>query len=387
MYKIKTFNKISEAGRRAFDEKYEISDNFLDYDAIIVHSTVLHNEEFSKDLKAIVRVGAGVNTIPVEKCTKDGIAVFNTPGGNANAVKELTIAAMICIARNVLKAEKWVNSLKAEDAEPGKIVEKGKEVYRGPELLGKTVGIIGVGAVGKRVAKACFDLGMKVIGYDPYLTNHQVNELKQYVNFVSDVNKLYEESDFISIHIPFNKENEKFLGQDAIDKMKTGVYIINYARGQVVDNDAILKGIESGKIKAFATDFPTKEQLGNENIFSTPHLGAGTPEADENCALMASMQIREYLENGNIVNSVNFPNINFDRANGDRITVLHKNTVGMLGQITDIVSNKGLNIENLANKARGDIAYTILDFDVEVPNDLKLEIEKITDVMTVRILK
>ena len=295
MYKIKTYNKISEVGRKAFDEKYEIDDNFKDYDAIIVHSTPLHDEKFSDDLKAIVRVGAGTNTIPVDLCTKKGIAVFNTPGGNANAVKELTIASMICVARNVLNAEKWVTGLKGEDSEPGKAVEKGKEVFRGPEILGKTVGIIGLGAVGGRVAKACYALGMKVKGYDPYLSNPKKEELKQYVTFFDDVDSVYEDSDFISIHIPFTEKNSKFLNKASIDKMKNGVYIINYARGQVVDNDAILDAINLGKVRGFATDFPTKAQLGNDKIFATPHLGAGTPEADENCAIMASMQKMETL--------------------------------------------------------------------------------------------
>lgn len=387
MYKIKTFNKISEAGKRAFNENYIISDEEKDYDAIIVHSTVLHDEVFPKTLKAIVRVGAGVNTIPVDKCTKEGIAVFNTPGGNANAVKELTVATMICVARNVLAAEKWVTSLKGEDSEPGKAVEKGKEKFRGPELLGKNIGIIGLGAVGGRVARACHDLGMKVKGYDPYLSNARKEELKQFVKFYDNVDEVYEDSEFVSIHIPYNKENEKFLGKDAIDKMMDGVYLINFARGQVVDNDAILQAINSGKIKGFATDFPTKAQLGNEHVLATPHLGAGTPEADENCAIMASQQIKEYLENGNIINSVNFPNISFDRANGDRVTILHKNKVGMLGQITDKISAAGLNIENLANKGRGDIAYTILDFDVAIKDDVKELIESIDDVITVRIHK
>ena len=386
MYRIKTFNKISEAGRRAFNENYEISDDFNEYDAIIVHSTPLHEVSFPKDLKAIVRVGAGVNTIPVDKCTEDGIAVFNTPGGNANAVKELALSCMIAIARNVVPASLWVNSLKAEDAEPGKAVEKGKEVFRGPEVLGKTIGIIGVGAIGSRMAMACHNLGMNVKGYDPYLPNHRKEELKQYCKFYENIDEVYEESDFISIHIPFTKENEKFLGKDAISKMKNGVYLVNFARGQVVDNDAIVEGLNSGKIKAFTTDFPTKAQLGLPNVLATPHLGAGTPEADENCAIMASQQIKEYLENGNVINSVNFPNINFERANGDRITILHKNVVGMLGNITDKISEAGLNIENLANKGRGDIAYTILDFDVQVKPEIKNIIEKIDNVISVRIL-
>ena len=387
MYKVKTFNKISDAGKKAFDAKYEVSDDFKDYDAIIVHSTPLHNVEFSKNLKAIVRVGAGVNTIPVDKCTNEGIAVFNTPGGNANAVKELTIAMMICIARNVFLAEKWVNNLKGEDSEPGKTVENGKEQFRGPELLGKTVGIIGVGNVGSRVAKACYDLGMHVKGYDPYLSQHRKDELKQYLTFYDNIDDVYKDSDFVSIHIPFTKDNEKFLDKKAIDVMKDGVYIINYARGEVVDNEAIVSSLNSGKIKAFATDFPTKQQLMHEKIFSTPHLGAGTPEADENTAIMASQEIREYLENGNVVHSVNFPNISIERADGDRITILHKNKVGMLGHITDIIMNNGLNIENLANKGRGDIAYTILDFNVEVDEKIKKQLTELEDVMMVRIHK
>ncbi|MBQ9427907.1 MAG: 3-phosphoglycerate dehydrogenase [Clostridia bacterium] len=388
MFTIQTYNKISDAGRRAFDEtKYTITEDTKNPDAIIVHSTPLHDLEFAPSLRAIVRVGAGVNTIPVDRCTKAGIAVFNTPGGNANAVKELTIAAMIMSCRNVQPASAWVNSLAGGESDPGKTVEKGKEVYRGTEIMGKTIGIIGVGAIGSRVAKACYDLGMTVIGYDPYLLNHRRDELKQYVNFVSDVKELYAAADFVSIHIPQNEANMNFLDADAIAAMKDGVYIVNYARGGVVDNDAIVAALDAGKVKGYATDFPTVNELGRKDVVCTPHLGAGTPQADENCAIMASIQIKDYLEDGNIKNSVNFPDISFARAGGDRITLFHNNRVGMLGEITEKVTAAGLNIENLLNKGRGDYAYTILDFNVEVPEALIGDLEKIEGMVKVRLFK
>ncbi|MBQ7661312.1 MAG: 3-phosphoglycerate dehydrogenase [Clostridia bacterium] len=388
MFTIQTYNKISDAGRRAFDEtKYTITEDTKNPDAIIVHSTPLHDLEFAPSLRAIVRVGAGVNTIPVDRCTKAGIAVFNTPGGNANAVKELTIAAMIMSCRNVQPASEWVNSLRGGESDPGKTVEKGKEVYRGTEIMGKTIGIIGVGAIGSRVAKACYDLGMTVIGYDPYLPSHRKDELKQYVNFVSDVKELYADADFVSIHIPQNEANMNFIDAGAIAAMKDGVYIVNYARGGVVDNDAIVAALDSGKVKGFATDFPTANELGRKDVVCTPHLGAGTPQADENCAIMASVQIKDYLEDGNIKNSVNFPDVSFARAFGDRITLFHNNRVGMLGEITEKVTAAGLNIENLINKARGDYAYTILDFNVKVPADLIGDLEKIDGMVKVRLFK
>lgn len=386
MFTVQTYNKISEAGKRAFnEERYTIEEKTDKPDAIIVHSTPLHDLKFAPTLKAIVRVGAGVNTIPVDRCTENGIAVFNTPGGNANAVKELTIAAMIMACRNVQGASAWVNSLKDGEEEPGKTVEKGKEVYRGPEIMGKKIGIIGVGSIGSRMAKACYDLGMIVTGYDPYLTNHRKEELKQYLTFTDNVDDIYADNDFVTVHIPLSAQNEGFVGKDAIAKMKNGVYLINYARGPIVDNDAIVEALEAGKIKAYVTDFPTKNQLGRPNVICTPHLGAGTPEADENCAVMAARQIADFLENGNVRNSVNYPDIAFERAGGDRVTIFHHNKVGMLGVITEKVAAADLNIENLVNKARGGNAYTILDFDENVPETLTDILEKIDGVIKVRI--
>ncbi len=388
MFTVKTYNKISNVGRRAFDEdKYTITNETDNPDAIIVHSTPLHDLQFSPNLRAIVRVGAGVNTIPVQRCTEAGIAVFNTPGGNANAVKELTLAAMIMVCRNVQSASAWVNSLAGEESEPGKTVEKGKEVYRGTEVMGQKIGIIGVGAIGSRMAKACYDLGMIVMGYDPYLANHRKDELKQYLTFTDDVNDIYKDCDFISVHIPLNAENEGFVDAAAIEKMKQGVYLINFARGPVVDNDAVVAALDAGKIGGYATDFPTKAELGRADTVCMPHLGAGTPQADENCAVMAAIQIKDYLENGNIKNSVNFPDVSFARANGARITIFHSNKVGMLGEITEKVSAAGLNIENLVNKARGDVAYTILDFNDGIPTDVVSKLEKIDGVIKVRIFE
>lgn len=386
MYIIKTYNKISEAGRRAFDENnYTILDKTDHPDAVIVHSTPLHDMTFAPELKAIVRVGAGVNTIPVDRCTEAGIAVFNTPGGNANAVKELTIAAMIMACRNVQGASAWVNSLKDGEEEPGKTVEKGKEVYRGPEIRGKRIGIIGVGAIGSRMARACYDLGMIVTGYDPHLSTHRKEELKQFLTFTDDLDHLLAENDFITVHIPLNAQNESFIGKEAIAKMKDGVHLINYARGPIVDDDALIEALENGKVKTYATDFPTRRQLGRPNVVCTPHLGAGTPEADENCAVMASQQIKEFLENGNVCNSVNYPDIAFARAEGDRITVFHHNKVGMLGEITEKLAAAGMNIENLVNKARGEMAYTILDFNTAVPDEMADLLGTIPGVIKVRI--
>ncbi len=387
MKNILLLNKFSKAGAEKFGPDYTVADNIKNPDGIVVHSAPLHGMEFAPNLKAIIRVGAGVNTIPVDRCTEAGIAVFNTPGGNANAVKELTIAAMISICRNVNAASDWVHTLSKEEADYGKTVEKGKEVYTGPELLGKTVGILGVGAVGSRVAKACHDLGMKVIGYDPYLSHLRRQELSEYLRFTDNVEEIYKESDVISVHVPLSPSTEGMVGKEQIEMMKDGVYLVNYARGPILDNDAVCDALESGKIKAFATDFPTERELKCKEIYSTPHLGAATFEAENNCEVMAVKQMRDYLENGNIANSVNFPDVSFARADGDRITVFHRNKVGMLGTITEKVSGMGLNIENLVNKGRGNYAYTILDFNESAPEGLDKVISSISGVIRVTLFK
>ncbi|MBR5310061.1 MAG: phosphoglycerate dehydrogenase [Oscillospiraceae bacterium] len=385
MYIINTYNKIGQAGLDMYDkEKYAITDVLDNPDAIMVHSAPLHNVDMGKNLKAIVRVGAGVNTIPVDRLTEEGVVVFNTPAGNANAVKELTLAAIVMISRNVEAASKWVKGLNT--TEPGKEVEKGKEAFRGPEIMGKKIGIIGVGAIGSRMAKACSDLGMEVLGYDPYLLPARKKELRAYLNFTNDVTEIYKTCDYITIHVPLTDETRDYINKAEIEMMKPGVYLINYARGPVINNEALVDALKAGKVKAFATDFPTAEQLELTNVMATPHLGAGTPEADENCAKMAAKQIMDYLENGNIVNSVNLPAVSFPRAAGGRITIIHHNKPGMLGIITEKVAGAGMNIENLVNKSRNSVAYTILDFDEDVPAELSGSLATIDGVLRVRVL-
>lgn len=387
MYTISTYNRIAKAGLAMYDEeKYVIEEKNPNGDAIMVHSEPLHNVPFGEKLKAIVRVGAGVNTIPVDECTQKGIVVFNTPGGNANAVKELTIAGMIVAARNAMSACDWVRGLKDSGVEPGNAVEKGKEVFRGPEIMGKKLGVIGVGAIGSIVANSCHALGMDVIGYDCYLSNKAKNSYRSFMSFVENVDEIYASCDYISIHVPLNSETKDYIDAQAIEKMKDGVHLVNFARGPVVNDEALIEALNTGKIASYATDFPTAAQLDNKKVFCTPHLGAGTPEADQNCAEMASSQIIDYLENGNIVNSVNMPSVSFPRADGDRLTVFHYNKPGILGFITEKITAAGLNIENLVNKSRGDIAYTMLDFNGEIDRKLVEELANDKNVIRVRVI-
>ena len=388
MYRIKTYDKLSQAGLSVFDrERYAIADDMQRPDSILVRSTPLHGESFGDELLAIVRVGAGFNTIPVEEMTKRGVAVFNCPGGNANAVKEMTIAAMIMMMRRGLAAMDWMRSLPDEEIDYGGQIEKGKSRFTGPEIMGKTIGIVGVGAIGGRMAMACDALGMKVLGYDPFLGHSRLQELRQYADFRSDLKEMLSECDVVTIHIPLNEENEGFIGAEEIAAMKDGAYLINYARGPVVDNEAVCDALDSGKLRGFATDFPTVRELKRPDVFATPHLASGSPEAEDNCSTMAARQTIDYLENGNITNSVNLPNVSFARAEGDRVTVIHDNKVGMLGMMTDRVVRHGLNIENLVNKGRGPVAYTIMDFNGRVPAELADDLAAIDGVTRVRVIE
>ena len=388
MYNIKKIDKINEAGLKVLGkDKYTVSDECKNPDAILVRSSMLLDMEFNPELLAIVRTGAGYNNIPVDRCTQAGIAVFNCPGGNANAVKELTLAAMISTMRNVDDARKWLRELPPEERAAGKAVEKGKERFSGPEIMGKQIAIIGLGAIGGRMARACQGLGMKVVGYDPFIPHAREQELRQFCEFKESLNEALAGSDIVTVHIPLNTANKGFINKAAIDAMVNGVYLINYARGPIVDEDAVCEALESGKVKAYATDFPTERQLVMPNVFSTPHLGAGSPEAEVNVAVMGARQAIDYLENGNIVNSVNLPDVSFARAEGARVCIIHENKVGMLGQITDKVTGKALNIENLVNKARGGVAYTILDFNESVPAELPAALEQIDGVIRVRVIE
>lgn len=382
MYTIKTFNKI----KNLMGEGFKLDENAKDYDAIMVRSADLKEEAFSKSCRAIARVGAGVNNIPIDKCTELGIAVFNTPGGNSNAVKELTVAGIISIARNINASREWLNSVKNDDIDLAKTIEKEKSKFVGNEILGKTLGVIGLGQVGGKVAKVLHNLGMNVIGYDAYLTPHQYENLKQYVELVENVDEILKKSDYISLHMATTAETKGFVNSENIAKMKDGVSIINYARGELVNHEDMVAALKSGKIKAYATDFPTKEELALSNVLATPHLGASTVEAEDNCAAMAASEMKDFLQNGNVVNSVNFPNVTIARSTGARVTVLHKNRVGMLEEITNKVAEFKLNIEGLANKGRNELAYTILDFSGDVPENIEDKIKEINDVITTRVI-
>ena len=387
MYNIKTIDNIAQAGRNVFDkDKYTLQNEVENPDSILVRSTPLHDIVFGDKLQAIVRVGAGFNTIPIERCTEAGIAVFNCPGGNANAVKELCIAAIIMAMRNGFSAMQWIKSLPEEETVYGKTVEKGKEMFRGPEIMGKTVGILGLGAIGSRMARSLNALGMNVIGYDPYLGHNRVQELSSFVKIVKDMDEIFAESDVITIHVPLNPETKGFIGAKEIAKMKDGVFLANYARGPIVNNDDVVEALKNGKIKAFVTDFPTPEEMQMPQVVFTPHLASGTPEAEQNCSVMAAHQTIDYLENGNITNSINLTDVTFARADGNRITIIHANKVGMLGAFTEIVTKCGLNIENLVNKAKEGVAYTILDFNTGVPQELVSELQKVVGVIRVRLI-
>ena len=382
MYTIKTFNKI----KNLMGEGFKLDENAKDYDAIMVRSADLKEETFSKDCRAIARVGAGVNNIPIDKCSELGIAVFNTPGGNANAVKELTVAGIISIARNINASREWLNSVKNDDIDLAKTIEKEKSKFVGNDILGKTLGVIGLGQVGGKVAKVLHNLGMNVIGFDAYLTPHQYENLKQYVELVENVDEILKKSDFISLHMATTAETKGFVNNENISKMKDGVSIINYARGELVNHDDLVNALKSGKVKAYATDFPTKEELALSNVLATPHLGASTIEAEDNCAAMAASEMKDFLQNGNVVNSVNFPNVTIARSTGARVTILHKNRVGMLEEITNKVAEFKLNIEGLANKGRNELAYTILDFSGDVPENIEDKIKEIKDVIVTRVI-
>ena len=388
MFTIKTFNKISSTSKNILGENFTLDENAKNYEGIMVRSADLKEENFSENCLAITRVGAGVNNIPIDRCTEEGIAVFNTPGGNANAVKELTIAGIISISRNVKASGDWLTSVKNDDIDLAKTVEKEKSKYVGTEILGKTLGVIGLGQVGGKVARALHNLGMNVIGFDAYLNPHQKEDLKQYVDIVDSIDAVLEKSDYISLHMATTNETKGFVNAENIAKMKDGVYIVNYARGELVNHEDLVEALKSGKVKGYATDFPDKNELALPNVLSTPHLGASTFEAEENCAAMAASEMKEFMLNGNINNSVNFPNVTIARSTGSRVTVLHKNRVGMLEEITNKVAEFKLNIEGLANKGRGEVAYTILDFSSTIDGEnVVKKINEITDVIKIRVIE
>ena len=385
MFNILTLNKIAACGTDLFDDKYTVSDNAADPDAIMVRSAKMHDMEFGKSLLAIGRAGAGVNTLPVEKCAEQGIVVFNTPGANANAVKELVLTALLISSRRVPDAMIWAQGLKGNGSEVGAMVEKGKSQFAGPEIKGKTLGVIGLGAIGILVANAAISLGMKVVGYDKFLSVNAALRLSSKVTTVSDPKDIYAQADYITIHVPYNPETKGTINADTIAQMKDGAVLLNFARDSLVDEKALAEALESGKIGHYVSDFPTPTSAGMKNAIVIPHLGASTEEAEDNCAVMAVRQLQDYLDNGNIHNSVNYPEINLGICETEaRVGILHKNIPNMLSQITNFFGNQGLNIENLANKSRGDYAYTLLDISHPMPHDTVERLKEIDGVIRVR---
>ena len=386
MFKIKTYNKIAKIGLDVFDEKYTIGEEVENADGAIVRSASLHETEFPASLKAIARAGAGTNNIPIERCTENGIVVFNTPGANANAVKELVLAGLFMSSRRVVSAIDWAKTLKGQGAEVGKLVEKGKSAFAGPELKGKTLGVVGLGAIGVMVANAANHLGMTVFGYDPYLSVKSAWNLNHNAVYINDINEIFAKCDYISLHVPLNDSTKNLINAQTIAQMKNGVRILNFARAALVNDTDIKAALESGKVAAYVTDFPTDDVLCTDGVIAIPHLGASTPESEDNCATMAAHELIDYIENGNIVNSVNMPEITMPRSGEKRICVMHKNIPNMLTAITGAVATGQVNIENMLNKSRGDYAYTMLDVDNADEAALQEKLEAIEGVIRVRII-
>ena len=381
MYNVKLYNKISKVGLDDLDPaKYTCSEDFEDYDAVLVRSAKLHDVEFPKNLKCIARAGAGVNNIPTDRCAEQGIVVFNTPGANANAVKELVVCALLLASRKVVQGANWVKSL-AGTPDIGPAAEKGKATYAGPEIAGKRLGVIGLGAIGVKVANAAVGLDMEVWGYDPFLSVDGALALSRSVKHVTELDQIFANCDYITIHVPLNADTRNTISAEAIEKMKDGVRIINLARGELVDTKAMAAALESGKVAAYVSDFASDEILAQENAVTLPHLGASTPESEDNCAKMAVKEIRDYLETGTIRNSVNFPNLKVPYEGGYRICMIHRNIPNMIASITSAVKS---NIENMGNRSRGDYAYTIIDIADQPTEEILGALRAIDGMISVR---
>jgi len=386
MYKILTLNKISEIGINKFGDRYVCGENIESPDCILVRSASMHDMSFDKKLLAIARAGAGVNNIPTEKCSEAGIAVFNTPGANANAVKELVISGLLLSSRKIVDGIIWAKSLKGKGSSVSEIIEKGKGNFSGPEIKDKKIGIIGLGAIGIKVANTCEALMMDVIGYDPFLSISAALELSRNTQYATSLDTLLSECDYISIHIPLNDKTKYIINAETISKMKDGVRILNFSRDALVNTADLIPALKSGKVSCYVTDFVTDDLLDIENVIAIPHLGASTPESEDNCAVMAVEELKDYLENGNIKNSVNFPSVEMPRTSqGIRLCVLHKNKPKVLNKCLDIIGNNNGNVENMENKSRGEYAYTVLDVTGIKP-DIVTEMESFKDVIRIRVI-
>ncbi|WP_297709894.1 phosphoglycerate dehydrogenase [Dysosmobacter sp.] len=388
MYRIKTFNKISPMGlNRMEPEHYTYSDNETGEDGILVRSAKLHDYPFPDSLLAIARAGVGVNNIPIDRCSEAGIAVFNTPGANANAVKELVLCAMLMGSRDVDGGIQWVRQQVESGVDVTTVVEKGKSAFVGPELYKKTLGVIGLGAIGSLVANVALDMGMDVYGYDPFLSVDAALRLDRHIHVVKDIKELYKRADYITIHIHYTEKTAHMIDETAISAMKRGVRFINLARGEIVDDDAMLAALDTGRVAAYVTDFPNNRLVGAPHVVAMPHLGASTPESEQNCAIMAVDQLKDYLENGNIRNSVNFPNVYLDRSGAMRMCIIHKNVPAMLASITTLLSKDGVNVENLSNKSKGDYAYTMVDLGSKVAESVIEDVKHLPNVIRVRVIE
>ena len=388
MYRIKTMNKISAVGLNTFDrECYEVGEDVTKEDAILVRSAKLHDYAFPESLRAIARAGSGVNNIPLDRCSEQGIVVFNTPGANANAVKELVLCSLLLASRDVAGGIRWVRQQVEDGTDVTTVVEKGKSAFVGPELYHKTLGIIGLGAIGSLVANIALSMGMDVYGYDPYLSVDAALRLDRHVKVVKDVRELYKKSDYITMHIHFTPETKHLINADAIAAMKRGARVINLARGEIVDDDAMIAALETGRVASYVTDFPNNRLVAAPHVVAMPHLGASTPESEQNCAVMAARELQDYLESGNIRHSVNLPDVEMTRSGVCRMCIIHKNVPAMLANITMLLSRDGINVENLSNKSKDDYAYTIVDLSTDVDEAVIEEVKQLPNVIRVRVIR
>ena len=387
MFKVRVMNKIAPAGLRKLDpSNYQIGQDLELYQGMLIRSADLHSHQFPKELLAIARAGSGTNNIPIDKCNERGIAVFNTPGANANAVKELLLADLLLASRDLLGGVEWVKRQVEEGVDVSSVVEKGKAAFVGPELIGKSLGVIGLGAIGSKVANIAIEMGMHVLGYDPYLSVDSALALNTHIEHVTDLDEVFRQSDYLTMHLHYNKSTANIIDEDAVKRMKGGVRVINLARGGLVNDDAIIAGLESGRVAKYITDFPNNRLVQVPNVIAMPHLGASTPESEANCAAMAAQELRDYLENGNISNSVNLPNLAMRRSGECRICVIHKNVPTILSSIVNLVSDLEINVENLINKSKKDLAYTMIDINQSVGENMVAAIQRMEPTIRVRVL-
>ena len=387
MLKICTMNTISPLGTGLLAEHgCEVGPEVENPDALLIRSADLHDMDFGRDLLCIGRAGAGVNNIPIDRCTEEGIAVFNSPGANADATKEMVIFEMLLASRDMLGSIEWVKSIAGRGAEIPALVEKGKSAFAGPELCGKSLGVIGLGAVGALVANTALQLGMTVRGYDPYMSVDAAWRLSRHVIHVDYAEEIFRSSDYISLNVPYTESTHHMIDATALSYMKPGVRIMNESRAEVVDDDAMLEAIASGRVGKYVTDFPNEKLIGKKNVICTPHLGACTPESEEKCAVMAAQELYDYLVNGNIKNSVNLPNATLERLGKSRLCVIHRNVPNMINSILDLVSARNINVEHMLNKPRGAYAYTMMDLSEKVNGEITGQLSQQPNVLRVRVL-